>query len=65
MPVMLVFQIRCKTAHGTVMGMASVYQVSATVFQDFTEQTVLKVSFSLCLQITTVCVCDVWIYSAC
>lgn len=59
MPVMLVFQIRCKTAHVIVMGMASVYQVSATVFQDFMEQTVLKVSFSLCLQITAVCVHDV------
>lgn len=40
------------------MGMASVYQVSATVFQDFTEQIVLKVSFSLYLPITTACVCD-------
>lgn len=62
---MLVFQIQCKTAHVIVMGTASVYQVFATVFQDFMEQIVLKVSFSLCLQITTVCVCDVWIYSAC
>lgn len=62
---MLIFQIQCKTAHVIVMGMASVYQVSATVFQDFMEQIVLKVSFFLCLQITTVCVCDVWIYSAC
>jgi len=64
-PVVLAFQIQCKTAHVTAMGTASVCRASATVFQDFMEQTVLKVSFSLRLQITTVCVCDVWIYSAC
>lgn len=45
------------------MGMASVSQVFATVFQDFMEQIVLKVSFSLYLQITRVCVCDLLIYS--
>lgn len=65
MPVMLAFQIQCKTAHVTVMGMASVCQVSVTVFQDFMERIVLKVSLFLCLQITTVCVCDVWIFSGC
>lgn len=65
MPVMLVFQTQCKTAHVIAMGMASVYQVFATVFQDSMEQIVLKVSFFLCLQITTVCVCHVWIHSAC
>lgn len=55
-PVMLVFQIQCKTVRAIVMGMVNVYLVSATVFQDFTEQIVLKVLFSLCLQITTACV---------
>lgn len=53
---MLVFQTQCKTVRAIVMGMVNVYLVSATVFQDFTEQIVLKVLFSLCLQITTACV---------
>lgn len=45
-PVMFVFQIQCKTVHVIVMAMASVSLVSATVFPDFMEQIVLKVSFS-------------------
>lgn len=45
-PVMFVFQIQCKTVHVIVMAMASVFLVSATVFLDFMEQIVLKVSFS-------------------
>lgn len=47
MPLMFVFQIQCKTVHVIVMAMASVFLVSATVFLDFMEQIVLKVSFPM------------------
>lgn len=42
------FWTQCKTAHVTAMGMASVYQGSATVFQDFMEQIVLKLPARFC-----------------